>query len=53
VKNSLADEQEQQGGRILKKYGWIFYLKKIRNFFVSSLLMPDFVNGYFWALLCF
>jgi hypothetical protein len=51
MKNSLTDEpklcfmpKKQQGGKILKKKGWIFYfIKKLKNFFVSSLLMPDFV----------
>jgi fructose-specific phosphotransferase system IIC component len=30
---------------------FLFQKKKFRNFLVSSLLMPGFVKGYFWALL--
>jgi hypothetical protein len=61
MKDSLTDEPElcfyakkttrrQNFDKVGEDF---FFKKKFRNFLVYSLLMPVFVQGYFFALLCF
>ncbi len=53
-RNSVFMPKKQQGGKILKSRGSFIIPKfNLETFLFYSFLLPDFVQGYFWALLCF